>query len=240
MLFRSQDANTIRLTDCGFFAAVGDGAGSAESADEGSTAAVAAAIDCLAAEWASHPPETEEDCRRLLGLSLTKARSALIDLTHSNPSSGGGGEPRAVALNAFATTLLVAFVDKNWFGTAQLGDGAIVVRDAQGSMRLLAPARSSEYLNETEFLTSQDFLQRALIRVEHASNVRAVAIFSDGVEWAAVRYSDNTPYGPFFDPLFAYAECEEITDKDLADFLESDRFCEQTDDDKTLLLAVRL
>ena len=129
-------------------------------------------------------------------------------------------------------------MDGAWLGIASIGDGAIVVKTGE-TLELIQPERSSEYLNETDFLTSARACERTLIQVRPLQSVSAIAMFTDGVEWAAVRYQERTPHAPFFNPLFTHAADESTTCGDIDDFLGSPRFCEQTDDDKTLVLAVR-
>jgi Protein phosphatase 2C len=95
-------------------------------------------------------------------------------------------------------------------------------------------------LNETDFLTSACALERMLIDVRPANSVNGIAMFTDGVEWAAVKYQERAAHAPFFNPLFRHAADRAATPADLHEFLASPRFCEQTDDDKTLVLAVRV
>jgi hypothetical protein len=55
--------------------------------------------------------------------------------------------------------------------------------------------------------------------------------------------TDGTPHEPFFRPLFELArDADEdiaVAERDLGHFLVSGRICERTEDDKTLIVAVR-
>ena len=64
-------------------------------------------------------------------------------------------------------------------------------------------------------------------------------MLTDGIQLLAVRYADNTAHEPFFEPLFEFAENPNSSNAELEEFLRSERVCERTDDDKTLVLAVR-
>lgn len=64
-------------------------------------------------------------------------------------------------------------------------------------------------------------------------------MLSDGIQLLALRYADNTAHDPFFRPLFEFAGNPASTNAELEEFLRSERVCERTDDDKTLVLAIR-
>ena len=144
------------------------------------------------------------------------------------------------ALGEFATTLLVAVAAGPWLSAAQVGDGAMVCRNTAGTLELLSKVRNGgEYVNETTFLTSADYLAGLHRRSLPAAEVDGLALFTDGIELLAITYPANSPHAPFFKPLFAFAEGDEATQAELEIFLRSDRVCERTDDDKTLIVAVR-
>ena len=65
---------------------------------------------------------------------------------------------------------------------------------------------------------------------------------SDGLVRLAINVADNAHHAPFLQPLLSFAaeaEDEAAAREQLAGFLASDRVCARTDDDKTLVLAVR-
>jgi hypothetical protein len=69
---------------------------------------------------------------------------------------------------------------------------------------------------------------------------------SDGLTRLALKMPSYEPYVPFFQPLFAYIEGTSTAnwngnaEQQMAAFLASERVSARTDDDKTLVLAVRL
>jgi hypothetical protein len=58
------------------------------------------------------------------------------------------------------------------------------------------------------------------------------------LERLVLNFKTKTAYEPFFTPMFEYATRADATEAELASFLASNRVCEHTDDDKTLVLAV--
>jgi len=222
-----QDAHAIRmLGDSRFVLAVADGAGSAKHSAEGASTAAAAVADYIAHRLSETSPENEADCAEILRSAHAHASARLEALADGDR-----------ALSDFATTLLICFVDGPWLGVASIGDGAIVL-NACDNLVLLQPDCKGEYLNETDFVTSAAGTERMLVDVRTSARVTGIAMFTDGVEWAAIQYKEHLPHARFFEPLFKQAADAGASDID--EFLSSQRFCEQTDDDKTLVLAVKI
>jgi hypothetical protein len=100
----------------------------------------------------------------------------------------------------------------------------------------------SEYTNEVVPLTSKDW-HSSLRIVSGASSIRGIAVFTDGCQRAAFRKKgdDLVPFAGFFTPVFNYART--VSDAatgatEVADLLASDKLCEHSDDDKTLVVGV--
>jgi len=143
-------------------------------------------------------------------------------------------------LRSFATTLSCAVVAEGWLAVAHNGDGAVVVVDRDGPRTAARPARG-EYANEVAFLTADDGLDHVAYPVE-AGGVEAVALLTDGLLRLALQLPAGTTHEPFFAPLLAFAgeaPDPEVAAAELAAFLASDRVVARTDDDTTLVLAVR-
>jgi protein phosphatase 2C-like protein len=108
-----------------------------------------------------------------------------------------------------------------------------------GELVAATTPQNGEYANETFFLTSGDGAPRYTATLPPAC---AIALLTDGLLPLAVDLRDCRPHAPFFDPLFAFAAARGAgrgADAELAAFLESDRVAARTDDDTTLVLAVR-
>ena len=206
-----EDASSVEVLDDGtLLVVVADGAGSAPLAAEGSTRAVDAAMEGLRA-----------------GVDLASvmegARLALEPVV--------AGE----RLGDRATTLLVVRVGGGVVETAQVGDGAVVLRRA-GVLEVVAADDKGEYLNETCFLTSGGWRDAMRIETVSADDVDGVAAMTDGLQLVAFDLATGVPHAPFFTPFFAYAAGDGDAEG-LVSFLGSDRVGERTDDDVTLAVA---
>jgi Protein phosphatase 2C len=214
------------LGDNTIIAAVADGAGSAERSQEGSKAAVEAAIQFFSSRMQGVTSGDAAFYQALIQEGLKSSRRALEAF----------GMPD---LHQVATTLLLAILSPDWLAVGQVGDGGIVAEFGCDDLRVLTVPASGEYLNETSFITSTDFLARAHYEVLPSDKLSALALFTDGIQFLALRHSDNTAHKPFFDPLFDFVASRNSDAGELEAFLMSEKVCEQTDDDKTLIVAVR-
>lgn len=215
-----EDASSVVVPDeGGLLLAVADGAGSARLAAEGSRRAVDAAMAALG--------EGLDLCD-----VLARARDAL-EPTDDEAADG-------VVLGDRATTLLVVRVDEvgGVIETAQVGDGAVVIRSA-GELEVLAADSKGEYLNETCFLTSERWAEEARVARRPLEGVDALAALTDGLQLVALDLATGAPHVPFFAPFFSFAASDgEVAA--LEQFLGSERVAERTDDDVTLAVAVRI
>lgn len=205
-------------------AAVADGAGSARLAAEGSRLAADFSVEYVA--WRICEQE-EVDPIELLTDAMDATRSRL-----DRAATEGGHE---VADLATTLALVLARPDGVW--AAQVGDGAVIVARADGSLVSVAEGEQQEYLNETTFLTSNRW--RAACTVgETPEPVESIALLTDGLGLLALDLGDGgRPHAPFFTPLLGFARKEDPQPDELERFLESDRVATRTDDDVTLLLA---
>jgi hypothetical protein len=231
-----QDFNSVSiLPDGTLIVVVCDGAGSATRAADGAALAARSSVEFLAQHLGRCGPADADGWKRALTDCLVHVKSALVELADRQTDSG-----KATEYTEFATTLLIAVVSSEWLATAQIGDGAIVSRGDSGVLSVLTVQGESEYINETTFITSSDFLDRAHFHVESSAGVSGVSVLTDGMQLLALKYADNTAHAPFFASLFDFAAQPDSSNSDLEDFLQSERVCERTDDDKTLVLAVRI
>lgn len=211
-----EDAHAVEVTpDGSLLVAVADGAGSAARAARGSSLAVAAAVDAL--RWGAS-----------VGDALLLARGALEDEALAS----------AAPLGQLATTLLVVRAPAGGGGaieTAQVGDGAVVVR-RDGAYEVPAPDAKGEYLNETVFLTSPSWRAAMRVATVEAVGVDAIAAMTDGLQLLAFDLASGVAHAPFFEPFVAFA-AEDGPVEQLAAFLASPRVGERTDDDVTLVVA---
>jgi hypothetical protein len=113
------------------------------------------------------------------------------------------------------------------------------VADADDKIIALTSPQSGEYINETIFLTSPDYLSAVQFAFRRC-DVRSVAVLSDGLQMLALQMPDGNPHAPFFAPLFRFiakSKDEQAAQEQLVEFLNSPRVQARTDDDITLFLA---
>jgi hypothetical protein len=212
--------------------ALSDGAGSAERSEYGAQTAVQAALDTLSAALDEGQLTEQAGFQEILCAAFTAARSALKSLA----------ETEEQPLQAYAATLSLVIATADRLGVAQLGDGAVVAGESPDKLFLVNRAQRGEYANETYFLTQECALEQIQVSV-YEKAVNLLAVMSDGLTRLAIKLPSYEPHQPFFQPLFTFvarANEEAQATRHLIEFLTSERVCARTDDDKSLVLAVRL
>ncbi len=128
--------------------------------------------------------------------------------------------------------------------TAHIGDGAIVGRRVlDQEWRLLSASENGEYASTTYFLTDPGTPRLRTSKVEES--VDALFLFSDGIENQVLDAVSGEPYANFFTPMARPFMNGDLVGRNhqlserLAAYLDSEKFAEHTDDDKTLIIAVR-
>lgn len=224
-----QDAHRWDILPMGVLVVtVADGAGSASRSDEGANIAVVAAITDLTR--ALNGGAVMDDA-----LMQDAFKAARVAVTSHAESLGG-------TVRDFATTLTCVVATDGALLVGQIGDGLAIAKEANDSMFVAIKPQRGEYANEVHLLTMPD----ALNHVEIAFSTQAayaLAVTTDGLLRLAVRLPSCEPHEPFLHPLFAFvAESVDVEQsrEDLVAFLMSDRVSARTDDDKTLVLAVRV
>ncbi|MCA9231949.1 MAG: protein phosphatase 2C domain-containing protein [Planctomycetales bacterium] len=150
-------------------------------------------------------------------------------------------EARASSSREFATTICTAIVSPQRACFFQIGDGAIIA-GARGVLGVVFWPQSGEYANSTNFLTAEDF-RTHLEFVTTESQFSELALFTDGLERLALTFESQTPFPPFFHPLFQVlrtADDPAGLGDDFRRFLQSDSVQARSDDDKTLILVTQV
>lgn len=155
------------------------------------------------------------------------------------------GKEQGIPLQEYACTLLVAVIGRDCAVFAQIGDGAIVVSN-QGTTNdyscIFWPERG-EYANVTSFLTEENFKEH-LQFAKQSQSINDIAILTDGLQELALEYQSRTAFAPFFSGFFQRLRNTPESDLQaievaLETFLDSRQVNERTNDDKTLILAIR-
>jgi hypothetical protein len=144
----------------------------------------------------------------------------------------------------FACTLVGTIVSSTAAALFQIGDGAIVYSpEASGEYSLAFWPDRGEYENTTYFATQATFIEQlnfALIE----GQISEVALLSDGLQRLALNYQTQRPHQQFFRGFFPTIKKTKISnlsrlEQQLSEYLDSPKINDRTDDDKTLVLAVR-
>ncbi len=210
---------------------VADGAGSAAQSGAGVAAALPGFVDAVA-QTVAHTvlhDVTDDDTKGW----IDAAHLRLVAL------SAESGQP----LDDFACTLLGAVVGTRHAIFLRIGDGVIASK-AHGSCKWQTPIPSQrgQYRNETFFLTQKPVVP---LVAHFRGTIGCLAVSTDGLDLLCVTQATGEPYAPFFDHLFAAvgSRMSDTRNTAMADALErylaSDAVNQHTDDDKTLVLALR-
>ncbi|HEX7975330.1 MAG TPA: PP2C family serine/threonine-protein phosphatase [Anaerolineales bacterium] len=228
-----QDVQGYRVLPGGLLlAALADGAGTAVHSAEGARCAVETALDTLAAALEEGSPPDLPGYMDLLRFAYAQARQAVTALAEET------GQPE----RSYAATLICAIAGSDGLAVGQLGDGAVIARTPGGELLPVTRTQRGEYANETYFLCQEDALDLVEYHVLQQP-VSGLAMMSDGLIRLALKLPSQEPHAPFFQPLFAFAVSAGPMQQaagQLAAFLDSERVRQRTDDDKALVLAVRL
>lgn len=225
-----QDACAFEVFPSGYgVVAVADGLGSASKSEIGARMAVDNAVHAVREVVAKRVNE-EIDLGDTAKMAVFSARKILEEKA----------DELQCKLRDLACTMIVVVMHKDSAVVAHVGDGAVIVNTKEG-LKLISGPEDSEYANEVTPLTSKDW--ELYLRVSSVvPYVVGVMAFTDGCQRAALRKSQDglTPFDGFCEPLFSYAndvkDLKEAED-DIKELLLSKKVCENSDDDKTLVIA---
>lgn len=227
-----QDAYAYRILPHNIaLVAIADGAGFAVHAEVGAKLVVDRIIQVLAEGIKRHQPNSIDEWHRLI-------RDAFAETLKTLTASA---EERHEPLNSFSTTLTAAVLTDTCFAVGQVGDGIAVGETYSGSLFLAVQPQKGEYANQSVFLTMPRAMDYLDIRV-YPQPLRALIMSTDGLLRLALKLPEYKPHDAFFSPLLDFAmesDGSESTRQQLHAFLASERVSSRTDDDKTLVLAVR-
>jgi hypothetical protein len=210
--------------------ACADGAGSAAQAHAGARLACRGVTRLIL-----------EDVRGGLAVERVEKNTALLWYGRLRQELEAEAGRRDIGLHDLACTLLVGIVGEGAAAFAQVGDGAIVVRDRDDYGTVFWP-QTGEYANTTNFITEPAFADH-LAFAPWPAPVDELALFSDGLQMLALNFATRTVHRPFFQPLFGKlrtAAGREGLPRALRSFLLSPAVNQRSDDDKTLVLATRV
>lgn len=151
-----------------------------------------------------------------------------------------------VPMRELATTLSCTVAGPAFTWVLQVGDGAVVWRPMPADAELAAasgqwhvavwPARG-EYANSTHFVTD-DEVQSAAVWLPAS---QCIALMTDGLGPLALDLAAKKPFAPFFDGVARELQRQEphALQSHFVAMLGSPRVADRTDDDVTLIVALR-
>lgn len=142
----------------------------------------------------------------------------------------------------FSCTLVAVLATTTDTVLLHIGDGAPVV---QRNGEWIAPSwpAHGEYASQTYFVTDDPAPQLKVTPL--GEPVEAIAAFSDGIERLVLDFSNRTAPPAFFDGMIKPLLGSQSVGRDqklclsLKRYLNGERINERTDDDKSLILALR-
>jgi len=144
-------------------------------------------------------------------------------------------------LRDLACTLIIIIINRDNVVVAQIGDGAVIAKTNEG-LQLISSPGDSEYANEVSPLTGKDWEKSLRVSASH-SGVSGVMAFTDGLQRAALKKTAESlvPFDRFCEPLFQYlSEIDDVKEAaaDIKGLLSSKKVCDNSEDDKTLVMAM--
>ena len=215
-------------------AVVCDGAGSAKQAARGASTACA-------------------EFRRRAGAYLRSGgKIAAIDsdlvadwIDSIRDRIGAAAQLSALTPRDYATTLVSLIANGERGVVIHVGDGAAVVRERH-SQNWSVPSwpYHGEYASTTRFVTDDPRAEFSLVHI--ASEIDRFAIFSDGIENIVLDHRERLAPPALFERLIqpvaiwhGIGRSKKLSSQ-LRAYLSSEKVCEATDDDKTVILGARM
>jgi hypothetical protein len=214
-------------------AVVSDGAGSARQA------ALGASIVCL------------EFHRRVSAYIQCGGGLAGVDAEHAADWIDSIRDRINVAANAaglgprdYAATLVALLANDERTVVVHVGDGAVVMRNRE-TRKWSVPSWPfhGEYASSTRFVVDDPQAQFEIVHID--SSIDRFAVFSDGIENLVLDHRERSAPAPFFERLLQPVATWEGTGRSrklsrhLRDYLDGEKVCAATDDDKSLILGAR-
>jgi hypothetical protein len=211
-------------------AIVSDGAGTADFGGQGASLVCRTLAQRAAAHFAEQTTMPDDEA---LWSWIDDARDLIAT----------AAERRGAIPRAFASTLVCVLAGATETLIMHVGDGAAALRAGEPEDWLVPiwPAHG-EYASTTFFVTDDPSPQ---VRVERREPCNAAVLISDGLERLALSFSTGEPHRPFFGSMVKPLASSEQQGRDsklagqLRAYLDSDAINERTDDDKTIIVAVR-
>jgi hypothetical protein len=228
-----QDYSLVHLVENGstVICALSDGAGSAKYAAEAAQLQVEETIDYFKALLSDHPAPIDliQEFDKSDGVKL-------LEIIRDKISKKS--EDNHCTINDYSATLLFCILHPNCSVFYQLGDGCWVIRKNNIYCNVTKPTQG-EFVGQTVFAVSSTYLEDLQFDKINTGIDTAIG-FTDGIERLALDVRSSSPSSRFFNPIvemFLSEEKRYIFEDKIAQFFQSERVCDRTDDDKSIILV---
>lgn len=205
-------------------AAVADGVGSAKHSEIGAKLAVETAIQFLEKQAI-----VDQDWVSVLKQAAQESLNAITKHAQDNSLS-----PRDLAC-----TLLLGVCKPGHVGFLHIGDGGVVALFGENDLEVLSMPRKGEFANEVLPITSRGAIDTAVIQ-KADRNIKALALFSDGIENVCLNLKEKKAHPKFFLPIFTSATSQPETDFETSlRNLLAKKVSLKSDDDLSLVVLVQ-
>lgn len=231
---RLQDALSASMVESNgvnwFYAVISDGAGTAQYGGQGASIICRTISTKVRAYFAGN---SKLPTVQLVDTWLDEARDRIFYCA----------KLRNLTSRDFAATLIFVISNGSETLSAHVGDGCIVVQDFEkNDWYYMSWPNHGEYASMTYFLT--DDVSANVRYTQTNIPIKAIALFSDGLERLALEFSTKSPFLGFFETFIKPLNNSQIVGKNfdlsksLKNYLDSDAVNSRTDDDKSLIFSV--
>lgn len=214
-----------------FYGVISDGAGSASFGGQGASIVCRTLSGCIRRFVQANQVLPDDD-----------EIESWIDLARDRIFLAA--QRRNLSPRDFAATVVAVLTSGAESVVLHIGDGCAVFQD-ESSGEWIAPTwpEQGEFASTTYFITDENEVRLRISRYSNA--ISAVALFTDGLERLALDFQTKRPFAGFFTGIFkplleksGPGKQTELS-RSLKAFLDSEPVTRRTDDDKSIIIAVR-
>ena len=209
----NQDNFALRISEDYIIVCVADGAGSLENSAKGADIAVNSAAD-----YADDAYEFTENLEKLVLDSLQTARDRILSIED---------------YKTMGCTVALGIFSKEKWSVGIIGDAFAVVHHLDGFHELVTTKRSSEFANETTFITSRNY---SPIVVSGNEEIVGLSVCSDGMIPHAVVSASEMAFSDFWNSILnRLTKNKNFPANDFLEYLFSN---DKLEDDTTFITAI--